>query len=372
MLEIPAAGLPWEVSQNVIDAGSILRACDFAPIQDALARGEKICAVRLPGFGGLLIHPTQSGVTFAREFADRVRVVACVVDRPFLIHSDIKDYGLNPRQWRSLRKQLKADAGDALVVVWAPEEDAPTAVRELFLRAQDALQGVPAETRQAFDDGTNGFERILPGPDRMYPDTDTPPIPIPDSLIAEVQSGLPETPWDRERRYGRLGLKPEAARLMARSSWADLYDALAPEPGSVAVRIANALNKRIPPWLRRSGGKALPATDRLAPMVRALESEEIRLEATEQMLDVLLGSETMSADEVLDRYRKSPSDLVSLDDLLKEITAEVPAMPGRLLETLLRWGMGKLMRQLLGKLDPKLVAERLSEALRAELAGGVS
>ncbi len=27
-------------------------------------------------------------------------------------------------------------------------------------------------------DGTNGFERILPGADRMYPDTDLPPKKI--------------------------------------------------------------------------------------------------------------------------------------------------------------------------------------------------
>ena len=30
-------------------------------------------------------------------------------------------------------------------------------------RAREALQGIPAETRQAFPDLTNGFERILPG-----------------------------------------------------------------------------------------------------------------------------------------------------------------------------------------------------------------
>jgi glutamyl-tRNA(Gln) amidotransferase subunit E len=289
-----------------------------------------------------------------------------------LIHSDIKDYGLDPRQWRSLSKQLKADSSDALVVVWAPEADAPTAVRELFLRGQDALRGVPAETRQAFSDGTNGFERILPGPDRMYPDTDTPPIPISDSLVTEVRSGLPETPWDREERYTGLGLKPDAARQLARSSWANLYDALAPVSGHVAVRVANALNKRIPHWQRRSRNSSLPEMDRFAPMVRALESEEIRLEATEQMVDALLNAETISTKEVLARYRRCPDDLDVLEDRLKEIVAQVPAMSGRSLETLEHWGMGKLMRHFLGKLNPKSVAESLTEALSAALARSAS
>ena len=63
----------------------------------------------------------------------------------------------------------------------AGEEDAETAAREIVIRARDAVAGVPGETRQALDDGTNGFERILPGADRMYPDTDLPPIGIPTS-----------------------------------------------------------------------------------------------------------------------------------------------------------------------------------------------
>ena len=36
---------------------------------------------------------------------------------------------------------------------------------------------MPFETRQPFEDGHTDFERILPGPDRMYPDTDSPPTP---------------------------------------------------------------------------------------------------------------------------------------------------------------------------------------------------
>ena len=363
MLEIADTGLPWETSNNVIDAGAILRDCDFAPIQNALERNERICAVRLPGFGGLLSHTTQPGVTFAREFADRVRVVACVMDRPFLIHSDIRDYGLDPRQWRGLRKQLKADSGDALVVVWAPQADTPTAVRELFLRAQDALQGVPAETRQAFRDGTNGFERILPGPDRMYPDTDTPPLPIADSLVAEVQSVLTELPWAREERYCRLGLQPSPARRLARSKWADLFDGLDLESGVVAVRLAKALEKRIPHLTKPRGPGSLPDKSHLAPMVRALESGEIRLEATEQMVDALLKPDAMSTEEVLSRYRRRPDDLEALEQQLQVVREEALFLPGRSLATLERWGMGWLMRHFLGRLDPTTVRERLVEVL---------
>ena len=372
MLQLPTHGLPWEVSDMVVDAGQILRDCDFAPIRQAFQKGQRICAVRLPGLGGLLNHRTQPGVTFAREFADRVRVVACVADRPFMIHSDIRDYGLDPRQWRSLSKQLTANSGDALVVVWAPDADAPTAVGELFLRAQDALRGVPAETRQAFRDGTTGFERILPGPDRMYPDTDTPPLPIPDALITEVRAALPETPWDLEERYMELGLSFDAARALARSSWADLYDELNPAAGPVAVRLANAFGKRIPYWFRKTKQRTLPPADRFAGMVRALQSGAVRLEATEQMLDALLETESDSAEQVVARYLSGSDDLTDLELRLKEVAAEVVSMPGRSVETLQRWGMGVLMRIFLGKLDPKVVSDRLADVLNQGVEGGRS
>lgn len=369
MLEIPEPGLPWENSDKVIDAGPTLGDCDFEPIRQALSKGYRICAVRLPGFAGLLNHPTQPGVTFAREFADRVRVVACVVDRPFLIHSDIRDYGLDPRQWRGLRKQLKADSGDAMVVVWTPEEDAATAVGELFLRAQHALTGVPAETRQAFRDGTTGFERILPGPDRMYPDTDTPPLPISDALVAEVQSELPETPWDREQRYEELGLQPGSARLLASSPWADLFDELEPAAGDVAIRLANALQKRIPFWKRRTGEATLPEHIRFSPVVRALESGDVRLEATDRMVDAVLNSEPSEPEAIVATHRRQADDLEALGRYLEEIEHELAKMPGRSFDTLHRWGMGRLMRHFLGKLDPELVSERLSVVLTRALKG---
>ncbi|MFO8172905.1 MAG: Glu-tRNA(Gln) amidotransferase subunit GatE, partial [Longimicrobiales bacterium] len=175
-LLIPLEGLPWEVSGLAVDAGSILRNSIFQPVRQAIDDGDVAVAVRLPGFAGLLTHPTQPGVTFARELADRVRVIACPVDLPFTTHSDLGVESLSGQHWIQLSRALGADPADAIMVVWAPKEDAATAAREILIRAREALQGIPAETRQAFPDGTSGFERILPGADRMYPDTDTPPL----------------------------------------------------------------------------------------------------------------------------------------------------------------------------------------------------
>jgi glutamyl-tRNA(Gln) amidotransferase subunit E len=55
-----------------------------------------------------------------------------------------------------------------------------------------AFEGVPRETRKTFQDGTTVFERVLPGPDRMYPDTDSAPIPLDKEYIENKRKDLPE------------------------------------------------------------------------------------------------------------------------------------------------------------------------------------
>ncbi|NIR43298.1 MAG: Glu-tRNA(Gln) amidotransferase subunit GatE [Gemmatimonadetes bacterium] len=367
MLTVPETGLPWEVTPHAVDAASAVSPCEYAPIRDALEREEKVIGVRLPGFGGLLGHRTQPGVTFAREFADRIRVIACPVHRPFIIHSDLTDYGLDPRQWRALSKQLRVEQGDVMVVVWMPESDAATAVREIFIRAREALVGIPAETRQAFSDGTTGFERILPGPDRMYPDTDTPPVRIRDELVLEVREGLPETPWARESRYEALGLDPEPARRLAAAPWAELFDALAPAPGAPARRFADVLETRIPHHRRNGAIDYLPSAQRLDPLVRAVESGAIRPEAMERALDDLIDAPDRSVDKVLAPYRPGPDDDAELERAVADAAARAEALAGKPAEAVLRWAMGEVMPRFLGRVDPSRVRQRLIAAL--QLAG---
>jgi glutamyl-tRNA(Gln) amidotransferase subunit E len=323
--------------------------------------------VCLPGFEGLLTRRTQPGVTFAREIADRVRVIACPEHRPFMIHSDLEDYGLDPREWRELRKRLKADRGDAVVVVWGREQDAATAAREVLIRCRDALVGVPSETRQAFDDGTNGFERILPGADRMYPDTDTPPIPIADAVVAEVRDQLPETPWARAARHEDRGLDPLAAQRLARAPWGDLFDALAPAAGDVARRLANAFQKRLPHHRRRGrltrDAASMPDPERLSPMVRAIEAGEIRPEALDRMLDALIVQPEATAEDVLARFRRGEGDDDVLTRRLTDAVVEAQSLTTASRDGVLRWAMGAVMPEFLGRLDPAHVREQLERAL---------
>jgi len=316
-----------------------------------------------------LNHPTQPGITFADELADRVRVIACPLHQPFMTHSRVKGEGISRALWKDLTKAIKADSEDSIVVLWAPETDAATAAREVILRAREALEGIPSETRQAHDDGTNGFERILPGPDRMYPDTDTPPLPIPDEVVLEVRSQMKEPPWARAVRYEELGLDARAAKALSVAPWADLFDEVAPEPGEVARRFAVVLEKRIPFHRRRQVGskprspQEVPAASLLGPLVRALEGGEIRGEALAWALDEVLSDPDRSVESVLREFHPRPEDPEQLEETLVAVAQLANQGRKRTRDTILAWGMGEVMRRFFGRVDPQLVWSRLSQLL---------
>ncbi len=172
----------------------------YPPVAQALALKQPVMLVKLPGFKTALSHFTQPGKCFADELSDRIKVIACI-GKPNMLHSEGLTVGLSPQEWKTLGKTLSADPDDGLLLIWGPEDDIPTALETIEERCKMAFEGIPPETRKALPNGTTVFERVLPGANRMYPDTDSAPIPINDSTIHTIQEKLPS---DILKRYHQL------------------------------------------------------------------------------------------------------------------------------------------------------------------------
>jgi glutamyl-tRNA(Gln) amidotransferase subunit E len=122
-----------------------------------------------------------------------------------------------------VKKHVEATDDDTLIIVWASDDDIQTAVNEIIIRSKEAAIGIPSETRQALSDGTNGFERILPGADRMYPDTDLPPKQIAPERINKIKSWMPEQFWKRQQWYKELNIPPDTIDELSISKYAELF-----------------------------------------------------------------------------------------------------------------------------------------------------
>ncbi|MEI7500365.1 MAG: Glu-tRNA(Gln) amidotransferase subunit GatE [Bacteroidota bacterium] len=156
----------------------------------------KVYVVNLPMFQGILSHFTQPGKMFADDFSDRLKVIACI-EKPNLAHSEMFEDAVGERAWAKVRSLLGSKECDAQLIFWGAEDDIKTALETIEERCKLAFIGVPNETRKSFEDGTTIFERVLPGADRMYPDTDSAPIPLEDATIDEAMKRLPKLVCER-------------------------------------------------------------------------------------------------------------------------------------------------------------------------------
>ncbi len=168
--------------------------------KEVFNNNRQIVAVLLPHFYKLLSYFVQPGKVFANEFSERLKVIACL-DQPNMTHSEDINPILSEKETHYIFKALKATKEDAFILFYAPEEDVKTAIETIEERALIAFDGVPEETRKSFADGTTVFERVLPGADRMYPDTDSAPIPLTEDYIERLREGLPD---DIIMRYKQL------------------------------------------------------------------------------------------------------------------------------------------------------------------------
>ncbi len=245
----------------------------------------RVRAARLPGLAGTLSWPTQPEHVFAHELSGRVRVIAGLDQVPNLLHSEAWPDARGTRgELKRLRGRLRCGPDDAIVVVWGPEEDTVTACEEIRLRYVDAIHGVPNETRQPFVDGSTDFERILPGPDRMYPDTDSPPTRVTRDRVARLKASLPERPWDREIRYTKAGVPVSTAHFLIRRGGAALVDRLVEETGAPVRDVAFLFGEKLKGLRRASVPVDAIPEERWAELLRAFVATPVLKQAWEPVV----------------------------------------------------------------------------------------
>lgn len=234
------------------DLTGVMRGTEDPVLRSALESGHHIRGIKLEGCADLLTRTTQSGKNFASEIAGRVRVIACLDQTPNLYHTDAyPEYVGSHIDYKKIRHHLQMKDGDVGVIVWGPTADTITATNEIRLRLEDAIDGVPNETRQHKHGGLSDFERILPGADRMYPDTDHPPVAISSKRVKEIAAHLPPKPWEIEDELMSMGMTFEGAQKFALTKRRDLVLQLVAK--GIDINLAEHVLMNLGTSLRREG-----------------------------------------------------------------------------------------------------------------------
>lgn len=328
-------------------------------------------AVGLPGFHGLLGRPGEPGPRFGRELADYARTTGV---RGILHSDELPEEGFGAAHVEQLRNRLSLGKDDAFVLVaHASSTKATEALRQVLQRATAALAGVPPETRDPLPDGTSRFSRPLPGRDRMYPETDVPPVPLSSEHLTKLGSHLPERPEETRARFReQFGLSDDVAALLLQEGEADRFESLVRrgQPPALVVRL---LTHDLPAFAAtpRTEPVPEPSDDLLDSVLRALSSGQFAKEGVQPVLEGVL-LHKRSVDEAVMSAGLAPMSRPELEALVSGVLDRN--------ETLLRTRgraalsplMGDLMREVRGRRDGKEVAQVLERALieRLEKMGG--
>lgn len=350
----------WALVHKKLDAADFpFRSRLLSSLRDGAIQ---LYGVVLPGFQGVLSHFTQPGKVFADEISDRLKVIACI-EKPNMTHSEALKPVESAEVFQLLRKRLGARAADAVLVFWGPVADIPTALETIEERCRMAFQGVPNETRKSFEDGTTVFERVLPGADRMYPDTDSAPIPLKDEDIERLGKKLPYTAIQSYLMMKKWGIPEDTYTFILKKNLfpliQEIVETLEEDPVFVGTLFGHRM-KRVEGQLERAPGFKYRQVFHLLKKIRERGYDR---ELVKPMLRVLYQHPKMDFDSILTSigFSEMPEQAVlSNMEFLKEKFRSIRHSPGE--DAAINWLMGQLRPAALGNMEMKTLREHLEQS----------
>jgi len=351
----------WKIHHKAIKPDTFNH--EIPRLSQAQDNGHEIIAVNLPDFAGILSFFTQPGRILADELSGRLKVIACL-EKPNMIHSEQLQPILNEENLSSLQKLLNSRPQDAQIVFWGPPEDIKTALETIDERGRLAFEGVPNETRKSLPDGTNIFERVLPGPDRMYPDTDSPPIAIAEQLIENIRQDLPTNISCRREKLKQWRIPPDTYVYILKRNLFPLIEKIVTDlslsPRFVGTLIGHTV-KNVESCL--NGARPLEQ-EKIYDLFAFVQKNKLEKNILKVMLPVYTQNKNQDFNTVLKNtgYQNlSQAEILSRISTLKTKYQQLTPTPNPAGES--DWIMGQLRPLALGNIDLRQLRETIDGGL---------
>ncbi|MGO8807097.1 MAG: Glu-tRNA(Gln) amidotransferase subunit GatE [Candidatus Bathyarchaeia archaeon] len=348
---------------ELVDVTEIFKETKSKVIRKAVDKNQKVMAVKLPCFAGLLKRELMPDFRVGTELSDRAKFWGRVGG---IFHSDeMPNYGITPEEVEAVREAVCAGEADCFVFVADTAENATDALKAVVERSQELIKGVPAETRTAKDDGTTRYMRPRPGAARMYPETDIPPQPITNELLDKIRSNLPEPAEKKVTRITKqYGLNEKLAKQLADSEYMFLFEDLAGISGVSASTAAAFLTETLKALKREGIQIDAVNEDQIKAIFQAIGSGELAKEALSNVFGWLSKNDDKNVHDAiaaLGLKMFTEADLVPIVDRVLEANKAQVEKIGKGAFGML---MGAVMKEVRGKANPELVAKLLKERLK--------
>jgi glutamyl-tRNA(Gln) amidotransferase subunit E len=185
------------IENEIFNVGAVFTDTKSKIVSKALSNGGSVLAVKLNGFAGLIGRDIQPDRRFGTELAGYAKKMGV----SGIFHTDeLPSYGITQEEVGAVINIIGALKEDAFILVADEDEKARNSLIEVQSRAENAIKGVPEETRKVLDDGNTEYLRPLPTASRMYVETDIPAITIARDYQESLKSNLPELPDVKKNR----------------------------------------------------------------------------------------------------------------------------------------------------------------------------
>ena len=265
----------------------------------------------------------------------------------------------NINSFRFVERAIKVEAQRQIDLL----EDGGTVVQETRLYDSDKNETRSMRSKEEAND-----YRYFPCPDLL-------PVRIEQSLIDELQSGMPELPDAKRARFEReYELSAyDASLLTAERSTADYFEATAKAAGDAKLA-ANWINGELSAALNRDG-KSLRdcpvSAEQLGGLILRIRDNSISGKIAKQVFEALWNGEGDSADAIIDaKGLKQVSDSGALEAMIDEVIAANPAQVEQYRaaddgkrKKLIGFFVGQIMKASKGQANPGMVNQLLSKKL---------
>jgi glutamyl-tRNA(Gln) amidotransferase subunit E len=215
--------------------------------------------------------------------------------------------------------------------------------RQLALKEKEE-----SHVRNFSKDGTTKYMRPMPGAARMYPETDVLPLKVD---ISEIK--LPELIEDKIKKFEKLELNPDLAKLIARSEKVEMFESFIKKFKNIKPAfIAETLVPTLKEIKRKHGIDTDSLTEKeFDEVFTALDQEKIPKNVVINVLIDYAQDKFIS----MDKYAGA-----SDEDLEKEIKKILDQKPGLNISAY----MGLVMAKFKGKIDGKKAMSILKKFLK--------
>lgn len=349
----------WKLSFKDIDPNLLNN--HLAPLKKFAREQKRITAVNLPGFKSVLSFFTQPGHMFADELSGRLKVIACL-NQPNMLHSEMVQ---TPFDFNIIAKEIAAGKSDAQIIIWGPTEDIDTAIETIEERCLMAFEGVPNETRKSLPDGTTLFERVLPGPDRMYPDTDSAPLSIDNADIEKIKNSLPVEIVDRYRLFADWQIPEDTYYYLLKNNLAPVIEKITDECDIMPRFVGTLLGQSLKNLEGQHQWTSGFSYNKIYGMIRFIRDNKLTWEIARVMLPLVYEHPNVDFESALAMINYQPKTK-------KEILENLPVLINKFNEIKIskdpeasvQWIMGQLRKHAIGNIPLKDLYQLVKRSLK--------